>query len=78
MEQRDMELINIHMEGDKALKMLYDEHVDFEQQLEKYNNKPYLTPMEKVERKQIQKKKLRGRDMIEDILRNYRKRVKEV
>ncbi len=74
MEQRDIELINNHMESDNALKMLYDEHIDFERQLEKYNNKPYLTPMEEVERKRIQKKKLRGRDMIEDILRNYRKR----
>lgn len=74
MEQRDLELINKHMDEDRALKMLYEEHLDFERQLEKYNNKPFLTPSETVERKNLQKRKLRGRDMIESILRKYRSR----
>ncbi|MBT3181817.1 MAG: DUF465 domain-containing protein [Deltaproteobacteria bacterium] len=75
MEQRDIELINQYMESDDALKMLYDEHVDFERRLEKFNNKPYLTPIEELKRKEMQKEKLRGRDMIEDILCDYRKRA---
>ncbi|MFH0798958.1 MAG: DUF465 domain-containing protein [Pseudomonadota bacterium] len=73
MEQRDLELIERHVSNDKLLEMLYHEHVTFEKQLEKYNNKPFLTPMEETERKNLQKKKLLGRDKIEDILSLYRK-----
>ena len=73
MERRDLEIIGNKLESDKALKMLYDEHLDFERKLEKYNNKPYLTPFEETERKTLQKRKLRGRDMIEDILKRYRR-----
>jgi len=73
MEQYDLELISKHMVNDEALGMLYREHVDFERRLEKYNNKPFLTPSDEIERKNLQKKKLLGRDMIEEILRRYRK-----
>ncbi len=72
MEARDLELIKRHISSDNALKSLYDEHVDFERQLEKFNNKPFLTPQEEMERKLLQKKKLHGRDMIEEILKEYR------
>lgn len=73
MEQRDLVLIQEHIVNDAVLESLYKEHVDFEKRLEKYNNKPYLTPSEELERKNLQKKKLKGRDMIENILRKYRK-----
>lgn len=72
MEQHDLVLIEKYMASDKALENLYREHVTFERQIEKYNNKPYLTPSEELERKTLQKMKLKGRDMIEDILRKYR------
>lgn len=74
MDQRDLELIQKHASNDKLLEMLYREHVDFENQLEKYNNKPFLTPNDELDRKNLQKLKLQGRDKIEDILRQYRKR----
>lgn len=73
MEQRDLVLIQEHIVNDAVLEALYKEHVDYEKQLEKYNNKPFLTPSEELERKNLQKKKLKGRDMIEEILRKYRK-----
>ena len=73
MERRDVELIEKYRVNDKALDALYAEHLDFERQLEKYDNKPYLTPSEEVERKNLQKRKLRGRDEIERILADYRK-----
>jgi uncharacterized protein len=75
MEQRDLELIEKYITNDKALEALYQEHLDFERQLEKFNSKPYLTPSEEVERKNLQKRKLVGRDMIERILQEYRKRA---
>ena len=72
MEKRDLELIEKNMATNKELEALYKEHVEFEKQLEKLNNKPFLTPTEEMERKNIQKMKLAGRDRIEGILRDYR------
>ncbi len=76
MEQRDLELIKEHLSENDALKTLYDEHLDFERKLEKFNNKPALTPSEEIEKKNIQKLKLRGRDKIEIILQSYRRKKK--
>lgn len=72
MEPRDIEIIKKFMKSDEVLATLYQEHVELEQKLEKFNNKPYLTPQEELERKKMQKLKLRGRDMMENILQNYR------
>jgi len=74
MERSDIELIQKHTANDKILESLYREHLDFERKIEKYNNKPFLTPSEEMERKQLQKLKLAGRDRIEMILREYRKK----
>jgi len=74
MEKRDMELIQKHMIDNTSLAELYDEHLAFERELEKFNDKPYLTPNDEVERKNLQKKKLMGRDKIEGILSQYRKK----
>lgn len=73
MEQRDLELIEKHMVNDQVLAGLFKEHQDFERRLEKFNSKPFLTPTEEVERKNLQKLKLIGRDRIEGILQRYRK-----
>ena len=73
MEKRDLELIEKHKAENSLLATLYDEHLDFERRLEKFNNKPFLTPKEELERKNLQKKKLAGRDMIERILNRYRR-----
>ena len=72
MEQRDLEIIKTHEAKDAMLARLYEEHLTFESQLEKFNHKPYLTPVEEKERKDLQKMKLKGRDEIEKILRHYR------
>ena len=74
MEQGDLKLIEKYSVNDNVLNGLYQEHLDFERELEKYNSKPYLTPAEELERKNLQKKKLIGRDRIEQILREYRKK----
>lgn len=74
MERRDLELIEKYSINDAALDSLYKEHLNFEKLLEKYNKKPYLTPIEEMERKNIQKRKLLGKDKIEQILEEYRQR----
>lgn len=72
MEKSDLALIEQYKTGDGALAKLYQEHIDFERQLDRYNRKPFLTAEEEMERKALQKRKLIGRDHIEMILTKYR------
>jgi len=72
METQDLELIKKHIASDVSLKKLYEEHLELEQKLETYNQKNSLTPTEELEKKNLKKYKLRGRDQIEFILRKYR------
>ena len=73
MDQRDQELVAKYSEADPELKSLYEEHVAFEKILEKMESKPYLTPAEETELKEIKKKKLSGKTRIEALLAKYRK-----
>ncbi|MFH1113119.1 MAG: DUF465 domain-containing protein [Pseudomonadota bacterium] len=72
MEQRDLDLIEACKEKDPELKRLWQEHLEFEDQLEVFNKRIYLSPSEELERKTLQKKKLKGRDQIERILARLR------
>jgi len=72
MEKRDEELIHRLMENDPILRKYWEEHLLFEEQLEAFNKRIYLTPEEELEKKRIQKLKLAGRDKIEEILSRYR------
>lgn len=72
MEQRDIDLIAQWQERDPELKRLWTEHLEFEEQLEVFNKRVYLSPAEEMERKTLQKKKLWGRDQIERILEKLR------
>lgn len=74
MEEKDLEMIRKYSENDEALSALYQEHVDLERELERFNDKSYLSPNEELERKTIQKRKLLGRDRMESILRSYRQK----
>jgi len=73
MEQKDLDLITKWKEREPELKTLWEEHLEFEEQLESFNRRPYLSPTEEIERKTIQKKKLKGRDQIERILTRLRR-----
>jgi uncharacterized protein len=73
METRDLELITEWTEKDPELKRLWEEHLEFEDQLAAFNKRVYLTPSEELERKTLQKKKLKGRDQIERILIKIRR-----
>ena len=73
MEQRDLDLIEEWKEKDPELKKLWQEHLEFEEQLEVFNKRIYLSPGEQLERKTLQKKKLKGRDQIERILIKLRR-----
>lgn len=70
MEKRDEELILSLLDKDPELKRHYDEHSDFERQLERFKGKSHLSAEEEVERKRLQKLKLAGKDRIMEILKS--------
>ena len=72
MEKRDIELIEKFSVVDEELRKEVEEHRKFEEMLNDFNKRAYLTPEEEVEKKRIKKLKLRGRDKIEEILAKYR------
>ena len=72
MEKKDEELIQSLMVHDPELRRYYEEHLDLERQLAEFNRKLYLTPEQELERKQLQKRKLHGKDRMMKILDKHR------
>jgi uncharacterized protein YdcH (DUF465 family) len=72
MEKWDEELIARLHPHDEELRKQVAAHRKYEEQLEEFNRRPYLTTEEAMEKKRIQKLKLAGRDKIEAILARYR------
>lgn len=72
MDPRDEALIKSLINKDEDLKRHWEEHLEFERQLEELNRRVYLTPVEEMERKRLQKLKLAGRDKMEQILARHR------
>ncbi len=72
MEKRDEELIQTLLAHDGELQQYYEEHVALEQQLAEFNRKLYLSPEQELEKKQLQKRKLAGKDRIMEILDRHR------
>ena len=72
MDKRDEEIILSLVDGNPELRRHYEEHREFERQLEVFNGKAHLSPEEEVERKRLQKLKLAGKDRIMEILSRHR------
>lgn len=72
MERREEEFIISLLDKDPELKKYYEEHRELEKQLQGYQHKSHLTPLEEVEKKRLQKLKLTGKDKIMEILDRYR------
>ena len=72
MEARDIEILERYMPENFELKELWDEHILFKKQLEKLESKPFLTPAEQKEVKEIKKQKLDGKTRIQVLLDGYR------
>lgn len=73
MEQYELELIAKYGEQDEELSKLWQEHLDFERRLEKFENKRFITPEDEKEIKRLKKLKLAGKTKIQNILEKYRK-----
>jgi hypothetical protein len=74
MEQHEIDLITKYQDQDPQLKELWDEHLALEQELERFINKPFLTPQEQNQVKELKKRKLIGKSKIQNLLEGYSKK----
>ncbi|MDD4730393.1 MAG: DUF465 domain-containing protein [Desulfovibrio sp.] len=72
MEQADLTLIERYQEQDSELRSLWEQHQEYERILQKYEGRPYLSPTQTQEIKQLKKKKLAGKTKLQQVLEQYR------
>jgi len=72
MEERDLNLISGLLPSNPELQSLMKEHQELERKIDDLDRKAFLSEDEKVEKKRLQKLKLRGRDRIEEIIKPHR------
>lgn len=72
MEQHELDLIARLVPTNAELDELWKAHQDYEKQLTRFEGKPYLSPTEDAELKQIKKMKLAGKTKIQAILDKHR------
>lgn len=72
MEAKDLDLIAKYEGEDTELKALWDQHCTYEKLLEKLEAKSFLSPTETQEIKELKKKKLAGKTMLQNLLDKYR------
>ena len=72
MEKKDEQLLRALLPVNEELRQHYEEHLEFERQLDELNRKLYLTPEQDFQRKELQKRKLAGKDRIMEILQQNR------
>ena len=71
MDQRERELLEKYAPQDEELSALQGEHALYGKQLEKLESKPYRTPAEEVQVKQLKKQKLEAKTKMVAILDRY-------
>jgi uncharacterized protein YdcH (DUF465 family) len=72
MEPDDSALIAHLKEANPEFRQLFEEHLQYEQQLDEFNKLRFLTSEQEVEKKRVQKIKLRGKDRMAELLRDYK------
>lgn len=68
MESKDRELILRAAQRNAQLKRLYREHMEFEEQLERFTRRPFLTAEEQQSVAKLKRRKLRGVDRMMALL----------
>jgi uncharacterized protein YdcH (DUF465 family) len=71
MERYERVLIEHLLGRDEELTRLWEEHLDFERRIEQLESRPFLTQAETLERTQLKKRKLMGKDRIAAILSTH-------
>ena len=69
----DSELIGILISEDTELRFFVEEHRKLDDKIKSLDQRRFLTPVEEMQRKTLQKKKLAGKDRIENILFKYKR-----
>jgi uncharacterized protein YdcH (DUF465 family) len=72
METEESALIEHLKQTNPEFRQLAEEHVQYERQLEEYNNLRFLTSEQELQKKQVQKFKLRGKDRMAELLKEYK------
>ena len=75
METEESALIEHLKQTNPEYRQLMEEHLRYERQLEELNNLRFLTSEQEMEKKQVQKIKLRGKDRMAEILKEYKTRL---
>jgi hypothetical protein len=75
METEESALIEHLKQTNPEYRQLTEEHLRYERQLEELNNLRFLTSEQEMEKKQVQKIKLRGKDRMAEILKEYKARL---
>ena len=75
MEIDDDTLIEQLQQMHTEFRQLMEEHLQYEQQLEAFNKLRYLTSEQEIEKKRVQKIKLRGKDRMAEILKEHKSRL---
>ena len=75
METDENTLIEHLKQTNPEFRQLTEEHLRYERQLEEFNKLRYLTSEQELEKKRVQKIKLRGKDRMVEILKEYKARL---
>jgi uncharacterized protein YdcH (DUF465 family) len=75
METEESALIEHLKQTNPEFCQLMEEHLQYERRLEEFNNLRYLTSEQELEKKQVQKIKLRGKDRMAEILKEHKARL---
>jgi hypothetical protein len=68
---------DLSSEDSEELKLMRERHAELARQLEEYESRPFLTPLDDLEMKKIKKKKLACKDAIERIIIRQRQMQKK-
>jgi uncharacterized protein YdcH (DUF465 family) len=67
----DPKLLERMMGENKEFKKLYEEHLNLKSKVEDLNKRKFLTPEQELEKKNIQKQKLKQKDRMMEIINQY-------
>lgn len=72
MDDVDQTLVQQMFDSNPRFRLLYEEHLLLEKELQNLDSRPFLTSEEEVERRKVQKLKLAGKDEMVRMLRFHR------
>jgi uncharacterized protein len=75
METDENALIEHLKQANPEFRQLMEEHLQYERQLDEFNKLRYLTSEQELEKKRVQKIKLRGKDRMAEIVKEHKSRL---